>query len=389
MRPAIWRLSFRHALAHPLRTGIIALCIGLSVFLPLTVQTLMARYRHTLTARATSTPLVAGSKGNRFDLTLTALYFRRGGVSTIPLRASEELTSDSLCVPIPLNARFTAQDVPIVAIATEYFAFRGLTPSSGTLPLRLGDCVLGSSVARRLSLAQGDHLYSDQREVYDISKPPALKMRITGVLAPSGLPDDEVIFTDLKTAWVLEGAAHGHDDPKTIDRATLLAQTESHISISGALIEYNEITPQNAASFHIHGDREALPLSAIIVLPRDEKAATILRARFNASPAWQMVVPSQVIDDLLSYVFRIKSFLDAIAILMGATTGLLIALVILLSMRLRAREMLTLNRLGCRRFTVLGMLVTEMVMIMSVGAVIGLAASAGAIALAPNLIQSL
>ena len=48
--------------------------------------------------------------------------------------------------------------------------------------------------------------------MYDLSAEYPLKMRVTGILAPTGTPDDLAVFTDVKTAWVIDGIGHGHDD---------------------------------------------------------------------------------------------------------------------------------------------------------------------------------
>ena len=37
-------------------------------------------------------------------------------------------------------------------------------------------------------------------------------MKVVGVLSPVATPDDEAVFVDVKTAWVIAGLAHGHDD---------------------------------------------------------------------------------------------------------------------------------------------------------------------------------
>lgn len=360
-------LALRHALHNRAQTVVLVLCFTVTIFLPLATRTLISRYSEDLTARGEHTPLVAGAKGNRFDLTLAALYFRQSDLDPISYGDFERIASYDLGVATPIHARFTARGIPIVATSPEYFEQRRLVPDRGTLPLELGDVVLGSRIASQLDLDVGDALFSDQKDVYDISKPPALKMRISGVLAPAGetpTPDDDAVFVDIGTAWILEGAAHGHDEPQQIDENLLLGKTDEHVTVGPAMIEYNEVTADNAASFHVHGDRSGLPLTATIVFPPDVKSATILRERVNQRTDAQMVVPSEVIDDLMAFVFRVKTLFDAIAIVLGACTVLLTALVVLLSLRIRAGEIETLNRIGCARYTVTKLVGLEIVLVL-------------------------
>lgn len=340
------RLAWRHALHNGLITGALALCLAVALALPVATRAVTARFEAQLRDRAEATPLVAGAPGNRFDLTFSALYFRAGDLRPVPLREVEALAQSGLGTPVGVSARFTTRGEPLVGVGAEYFALRGLRAQRGTLPVMMGDVALGSDLAERRGLEPGDSLFSDQRELYDIARAPALKMTVCGVLAPTGGPDDGAAFVDLKTTWLLEGLAHGHTDAAAVDESLLLGRADDQIVLSEAVIEHNEVTPETAASIHMHGDPGAAPLTAILFFPRDDKARALIKARVNAAGALQMVEPGEVIDDLMAYILRIRGLLDALAAVMGVTTLTLIALVALLSAKIRAREMWMLRRIG-------------------------------------------
>ncbi|MEZ6197452.1 MAG: FtsX-like permease family protein [Planctomycetota bacterium] len=168
-----------------------------------------------------------------------------------------------------------------------------------------------------------------------------------------------------------------------------MSEGEESRRISPAMIEYNEVTPENAASFHYHGDSSSLPLSAILFLPRDAKSRTLVKSRVNASKLYQMVVPTEVIDDLMAYVFRIKAFLDLVSALLAAVTGLLVALVILLTLKMRRREIEALHRIGCSRHAVLALYAIEIGLLATFAALLAGAALAAALAWAPDLVRTL
>lgn len=390
----VWLLSMRHALHNRAQTVILTLCLSVTMLLPLATRTLVGHYRADLESRAQSTPLVFGARGNRFDLTLVALYFRRSSLKPITMEAYRSIASQGRGIAVPIHTRYTARDIPIVATTPEYFELRGLRALEGTLPLQIGEVAIGSRVARQLELGVGDALFSDQKDLYDISKPPALKMRICGVLAPSApgavSPDDSAVFVDINTAWILEGLSHGHDEASTIDPSLLLSGTEDHVAISPALIEYNEVTEGNVASFHVHGDASLLPLSAVLLFPVDDKDGTILKTGVNnRDPLHQIVEPASVIEDLMSFVFRIKALFDALALVLGGSMALMMVLVVLLSLRVRKREMETLNRIGCARFTVVKLYAAELGLIIASSGAIALLGTAVASQLLPNLVRVL
>ena len=367
-------LSWRHLVHHRGRTAIAVLCIATAAFLPLAADRLVSDYQAELPARARTTPLVAGAKGNRFALTMAALYFRPAELDTIPFAQLTALGREPGITAIPVHARFTARGVPVIGTGPEYWELRGLRAAAGSLPVRLGEVVLGAGAAAALELGPGDHLFSDPTDLYDLAVPPALRMSVCGVLAPTGTPDDDAVFVDVKTCWILEGLAHGHDTPQSIDPAKLAGAVDNRFDLGPAVIVYQEVTDQNVDSFHYHGDAAALPLTAIIVVPADDKARTLAKAKVNASAAWQMVTPTAVIDALMRVVFRIKALFDGFAVVLGASTAAMLTLQLLLSVKLRRGEMVTLNRIGCSPGTVAALYAVELLLMVAVAA--GLAASA-------------
>ncbi len=382
-------LSLRHALHDRARTIILVLALGTALFLPAIVQILTIRYESSLTARARATPLVLGARGNRYDLVLGALYFRLGDTEPIPYAAFSDLARQRMGLAIPVHVRFTARGTPIVATSHEYFEVRALRPATGRLPLRLGDCVLGADAAERLGIAPGDALYSDQKDAFEIARPPALKMRIVGVLARTGTPDDHAAFVDIRTAWLLEGLMHGHAPPRHADPRMVMGEVESNIVLNSAIRELNEITPDNASNFHLHADERDMPLTCVLFFPDSDKNATIVKARANTSATQQMLVPDEVIADLLGFVFRIKGFLDLIALTLGGCVALMTVLVVMLTVRLRSGEMRTLDRIGCARRTALALHAWELALILVAGTLIAVLAVLLTLALLPDLVRAL
>ncbi len=383
-------LTWSHLRRNPGRTAILVACTALALFLPVAGALLVSGYERDLVARARATPMVLGSKGNRFDLVLTALYFRASKLAPITQGAAQDLQAEGNGTVIPLHLGYTARQRPVVGTTPEYFELRKLLAAQGTLPLLLGDACVGADVARDLQLAPGGALFSDPRELYDIAVPPALKLRVCGVLPRTGSADDGAVFVDVKTGWVLEGLAHGHQDPQRgVDPGLVLRQDRDKdgrdgIVLSEAMIEYNEITEQNVADFHFHGDPAHLPLTAVLFVPDSPKAATMTKAKVNFKGDLQMLIPEVVVRDLVAFVFQLKKLFDALTLTLGGITAALTALVLLLSARLRRREMQTLHRLGCSPRTVTLLYVGEVAFMFALGAALALVLLAATLALFPD-----
>jgi putative ABC transport system permease protein len=316
-------------------------------------------------SRAVSTPLVVGAKGSALDLMMNSLYFGNEVPELITMEAYDKVMDTDLALPIPLYVRFKARGAPIVGTTLDYFDFRGLKVAEGNSLTMLGDCVVGAMVAERLNLKGGDSLVSSPENLFDLSGIYPLKMKVAGVLERSYTSDDLAVFLDIKTAWIIQGLMHGHEDvTKTRDNTVILRKTESNVIASAKLFHYMEITQDNMDSFHFHGDPASYPITAVIAVPHDEKSATILRGRYlSKEESYQIVKPEDVIDGLLQNIFRIKNVLDAVIVVVGFATVLAVVLIFALSLRLRQREIQTIFKLGCSRMTIARLLGAEIIII--------------------------
>lgn len=365
---------------------VLCLCLALVIFLPLASMLVTQRFESRLRERASRIPLILGARGNQFDLSLGVLSHRAMRLPSLPMRELERVRADGFAYAIPFHRRFRAQGRVVVGTSIDYFELVGLRPSAGALPQRLGDCVLGAAVARELGLAVGDALFSDPIQLYDLSKPPALKMRVVGVLHEADTADDRAVFVDTKTAWLLEGFYHGHQDAQSVDDKLVMTEgQDGERRLSKALVQYQEVTDANRAAFHIHGDPGELPVSAAIVVPRDTKSATILKSRIKRSRVWQIVAPRDVVAELMEYVVGIKRLVDAISLLLAISTALLIGLVLSLSLRLRATETQSLARIGVARGTIVRLWLLELGVIFGAACALAGLATALAITVAPQV----
>jgi putative ABC transport system permease protein len=84
----------------------------------------------------------------------------------------------------------------------------------------------------------------------------------------------------------------------------------------------------------------------------------------------QYVIPSLVVSELMAMVLQIKSLFDANAFMISIATLLLLGLVILLSLKLRQREMETMFKLGCSRSTIALLQIAELCIIGAIGVLI-------------------
>jgi putative ABC transport system permease protein len=356
-------MAWRYLVYHRYKTAVLLLSITLIVYIPVGLRVLVQQSEQQLTVRAEATPLLVGAKGSPLELVLNALYFAAEVPETMRFAEVQRITESGLAVPIPLYVRFHSLEDPIVGTTVDYFDLRGLRLASGGPMTRLGDCVVGAEIARQRGIEAGGQVISSPESVFDLAGVYPLKMRITGVLQHSDSPDDHAIFVDVKTAWVIEGLAHGHEDLARPEAAPRVLRREGDQIIGNAsVVQYNEITDENVASFHFHGDTSAFPITAVIADPPDQKSSAILMGRYEASDErHQILQPVLVMDELLETVLTVQSFVVAAVIIVGTATLATTVLVVLLSLRLRRREIETMIKIGGSRGRIVSVLASEVI----------------------------
>jgi len=220
----------------------------------------------------------------------------------------------------------------------------------------------------------GDYLMSSPENVFNLAGEYPLKMHIAGVFNATGSPDDEAVFVDIKTAWVIEGLAHGHQDLSKPEATAGVLRQEGNVVIGNASVkQYNEITPENMGSFHFHGDPEGFPITAIIAVPNDERSSTLLRGKYLGDEEnVQILKPVEVMSELLETIISIQNYIVVAMIVVGLSTLATMVLVFLLSLRIRQREIQTMHKIGGARGRIAAILASEILAVLIIGTIISL-----------------
>jgi len=379
-------LAWRYLAYHRFKTAILVASITIIVFLPIGLNVLVNQSAQQLTARANATPLLVGAKGSPLELVLSSLYFESDTPPQMRYAEVTRVDQSRLARAIPLYTRFQTRHSRIVGTSLEYFEFRGLKIAAGRQMGMLGECVLGAQAARVANVKPGDSVMSTPESVFDIAGVYPLKMNVVGVLKPTGTPDDRAVFVDVKTTWVIEGLAHGHLDLRQPGASSgVLRKEGTKIVANASVVQYNEITEANVASFHFHGNPADFPVTSVIVVPRDEKSSTLLQGRYlGDNERVQAVRPALVMDELLQTILTVRRYILIAVALVGIAALSTMTLVFLLSLQLRRREMETMFKIGGSRLRIALLAATEVLGVSLAGAVLAGLMSLGALGLATS-----
>jgi putative ABC transport system permease protein len=365
-------LAWRYLAYHRVKTAVLVAAVAIIVYLPVGLNIIVSQSARQLTARAQATPLLVGAKGSPLELVLNSLYFESDTPLVMRYAEVDRVDRSGLARAIPLYTRFRAGASPIVGTALEYFEFRGLELANGRYMAMMGECVLGARAAETAEAGLDGYVLSSPESVFDLAGVYPLRMKVVGVLKPTGTPDDLAVFVDVKTTWTIEGLAHGHQDLSRPEAAaSVLSKEGSKIVGNASVVEYNEITAENVSSFHFHGDPATFPITTIIVLPKNAKSSALLQGRYlGEDERVQIVTPTAVMNDLLGTIFTVRRYVMMGVVVLAAATLATMALVFLLSLQLRRRELETMAKIGGSKPRIRGLVAVEILGVLGFGVLV-------------------
>lgn len=358
-------LAYKYIRFHKTRSMVLIFAIGIIIYLPNGLKKLISESEFQMVKRAKATPLIIGAKGSSTDLVINTLYFQQEKTENISMEVMAAVNATGFGYAIPILSMFNTRNFPIVGTDRDYFNFRKLNLSSGRWMSFIGECVIGSTVADKLNIGVGDSLVSSPENFFDLAGVYPLKMNVVGVLSTADSPDDQAVFVDIKTNWVIMGLGHGHEDlSKNYDPTIVIERDSSVVKAGAKLYLYNTISGENMDSFHFHGDMDAYPIGSLIFVPKDHKSETILRGRFESGEfTEQSIVPVEVVNNLLQSIFRIKQIFNTVFVLVGVATLLILALIVTLSIRLRKNEIYTMFTIGSSKLKVFEIISFELIIL--------------------------
>ncbi|MEO1534028.1 MAG: ABC transporter permease [Planctomycetota bacterium] len=363
-------LALRYARRNPLQTGLLSVCIAVTLAIPVTSRLLVDRFEQRMSSQADEVPLVIGPRGSRFDLALASVFFRQPPERTITMGDLDRVGSVEGAEAVPMSTLFTARGRRLVCVGFGYFDRLGLAPAEGTLPLLVGDAVLGSGAARELGLTVGDPIASDRHELFDLSVPPPITMTVVGVLEPTGTSADDAAFASIETAWLIGGQSHIHAEGDELEADDIIAASDRAVAVRPTLETASTITPENALTLHGHDAPELLPITSVLVFADDAKPLTLAAARFEGDPTVQAIRPRLIVEEMMQTVVRVQAVFDAIIGLLAAGTVVLVLLTTSLAARLRSQEFTILDSVGASRFFRPTLLLLQLVLVSVVALVL-------------------
>ena len=351
-----WILAKSRWRERPGTLLLLSLAMALAAAVPLGTNRAVQREVQKLRQQTQGIPLVVGAgDAGQTDLVLAALDFEPRSIPTVGWGLVEAARQDVPDGVLPMHLGHQAFGVRLVGTESEIASTLGLQLATGRWCIRPGEIVAGADTPLdRFSL--GQIVESEAPRKFALQAPPTQRLRVVGRCLPTGSSADGVAWTNLTTAWVLDGLYHAHQTASEQPESS----TEQRQILTPNTPLVRNLYEQDGSGLHAHISKDELPVHLLRITPQDQRSRTMVRTNLKLAYGAMTAVPEKVADELAeSFAARAK-LVQLAVVVPGLGVTLLTLLVVWLDWQRRQTEHAGLRRLGASQRTLVSSFVLEL-----------------------------
>ena len=364
---SFWKIVLKSLKHHRFSNGLAAMSIAMGVALLVAVYSFKEQSQNTFTQAGIGVDAILAPKGSPLQIVLNAIYHLEdmpGKIKWLDFKDVQNERIVSQAIPFVVGHSYGGVRVNAIGSsflsAFEYmpgrtFSFAEKEGGKGRPFEQTHEAVAGWTAANKLNIRLGQ-TFNPVCGVQE-SGPVHKKELFTfvGIMAPTGTPHDRAVYIPLEAFYGLEG--HPHE-------TVIMAKHEHHREISGAYLKIKHIR-QKA----IHPGIQRLKYAV------------------NQSDRNQLVIPAEVMPKLHNIIGWVDRVLIAIAVILTVLASFFLFFSLLQSLRETRRDLALLRALGATRKSVMGLVITEALIVSLLGGFLGLALGHGLISLGAHFIR--
>ena len=432
---ALLKVAF-HSLRY--RSGgvlLTILAVGLSVFVLLGVEHVRQEARSSFASTVSGVDLIVGAKTGDINLLLLSVFRIGNATTNIDWETVEEIgAQEEVSWLVPISLGDSHRNFRVVGTTKDFFE-RYQFGSKQPLVFRDGakfenhtQVVLGASVASQLAYDLGDSLIvSHGMADTSFTHHDQLPLTIVGILEESGTPVDNALFVSLETIEAIHSDEphhgdqstehhesdhkdHGHHDEdehhESDHKDHGYHDEDEHHESDHKNHGHHDEDEQHESDHKNHGyhdedehhepdhkDHGHPPLGSVtaLLVGLDSPIASLKMQRWindYEEEALLAILPGVALSKLWELLGSVEDILRAISILVFISSLLGLNAMLLASMRERKTEIEILRSIGAPSTFILGLLVFESMLIVTIGIVLAVVGLLVSILLSNNILAT-
>lgn len=368
---ALLLVASRSAWQRRFALALVVLAMGLATFLLLSVERVRHDVRANFSSAVSGTDLIVGARTGSVQLLLYAVFRIGQATNNIGYASVQALERDpAVAWVVPLSLGDSHRGFAVVGTTPAYFQHfryrdaRPLVIEHGRVFEQVFDAVLGAEVAQRLGYRLGQPIVLRHGAGVLATADHADKpFTVVGILARTGTPVDRSVHVSLA------GIEAIHLD-------WLAGVPLPGMAVPADEVERHDLTPK--------------AVTAALVGLKSRAAVFAVQRRVADHPAEPLmaVLPGVALDELWDAIGGAERALLLMSGLVGVVSLAGLVAVVVTALEQRRRELAVLRSIGAGPARVFGLLCLEGAMLSIGGALLGLAAWAGALALGAPWVEA-
>lgn len=363
-----FQLAIRNLLHKPWNTALSLILAALGAGMISLLLLVSWQFEQQLSRNLAGVNLIIGAKGSPLQLVMSSLYHVQYPTGNIPISGLLPYLNPNhpyIEKAIPLSLGDSYEGRRIVGTRPDFLSLYKGELASGRIWEAPMEAVVGAGAATDLGLKIGDTflgshgLAADSLLIHEDSPP----FTVVGILAPTGSVADQLLLSSNESTWLVHDE-HEHEE-------------ESHEGHEhGHEHEHEHEHDHEAAASIPLGEISAYPDKQITSLLLQFKGNSVfslnLQRGINENTGMLAASPSYEIDSLYATMGPGEAILQRLALVIVLVSILSIFISLYTSLNERRKELALIRSLGGGRTTLLGLLLTEGVILALGGALLGL-----------------
>ena len=379
------------------------LAVGLSVFVLLGVEHVRQEARSSFASTVSGVDLIVGAKTGDINLLLLSVFRIGNATANIDWETVEEIgAQEEVSWLVPISLGDSHRNFRVVGTTKDFFE-RYQFGSKQPLVFRDGanfenhtQVVLGASVASQLAYELGDSLIvSHGMADTSFTHHDQLPLTIAGILEKSGTPVDNALFVSLETIKAIHSDEPHHGDQPSEHHESDHKDHGHHDEDEHHESDHKDHGHHDEDEHHEsdHKDHGHPPLGSVtaLLVGLDSPIASLKMQRWindYEEEALLAILPGVALSKLWELLGSVEDLLRAISILVFISSLLGLNAMLLASMRERKTEIEILRSIGAPSTFILGLLVFESMLIVTIGIVLAVVGLLVSILLSNNILAT-
>lgn len=296
-----------------------------------------------LESNARDIDLVVGAKGSPLQLVLSSIYYIDFPTGNIPLKDARQLAANPLvkrAVPLALGDNYGG--FRIAGTDTSFVGLYALTLQSGRFWKDKFEVTVGAQVAARQHLKVGSRFYGAHGLTGNSNIHKTYAYVVTGILKPQHNVVDNLVLTAISSVWGMHEQQEEHHE--------------------------QAVRPGQPEPFE-NGEKE---ITSLLIQYRSPMSVVLFPRMVNQSTNMQAASPAMESARLFSLIGIGTDTLQWFAMLVMAISGVSVFISLYNSLKERRYDLAVMRTMGASKFSLLGIVLTEGVILTLIGSLIGL-----------------